>query len=46
MQKKADDELEQQALELKIRQRELELSRAAELERRARLDEEKQRLKV
>jgi hypothetical protein len=46
IEKRANDELAQQALEMKIKQQEIERTRAAELERRVRLEEERQRLKV
>jgi hypothetical protein len=46
IEKRANDELAQQALEMKIKQQEIERNRAAELERRVRLEEERQRLKV
>ena len=46
MEKRASDELIQQALEMKLKQQEIERNRAEELERRVRLEEERQRLKV
>ncbi|UJR22588.1 hypothetical protein I4U23_025633 [Adineta vaga] len=45
IEKLAEDELAQQALEMKIKQQEIERNRAAELERRVKLEEERQRLK-
>ncbi|CAF3282800.1 unnamed protein product [Rotaria sp. Silwood2] len=45
IEKRANDELAQQALEMKIKQQEIERNRAEEYERRARLEEERQRLK-
>jgi hypothetical protein len=42
----ANDELAQQSLEMKAKQQETERNRASELERRIRLEEERQRLKV
>jgi len=44
--KLANDELAQQAIETKAQQQEIERNRAAELERRVKLEEERQRLKV
>jgi GTPase involved in cell partitioning and DNA repair len=46
IEKLANDELEQQAIETKAKQQEIERNRAAELERRVKLEEERQRLKV
>lgn len=46
VEKSADDELLKQALELKIKQQELERKRAAELEKRMKLEEERKRAKV
>ena len=46
IEKYANDELAQQALEIKAKQQEMEKNRAAELERRRKLEEERQRLKV
>lgn len=46
VEKRATDELSQQALEMKIKQQEIERNRAAELERRKKLEEERQRAKV
>jgi hypothetical protein len=46
IEKYANDELAQQALEMKVKQQEIEKNRAAELERRRKLEEERQRLKV
>jgi hypothetical protein len=46
IEKRADDELAQQALEMKAKQQEIERKRAAELEKRVQLEEERQRLKV
>jgi hypothetical protein len=46
IEKLASDELAQQAAEAKSRQQEWERDRAAELERRVKLEEERQRLKV
>ncbi|CAF1506676.1 unnamed protein product [Adineta ricciae] len=43
--KLANDELAQQALERKMKQQEIERNRAAELERRVKLEEERKRLK-
>ncbi|CAF3790122.1 unnamed protein product [Rotaria sordida] len=44
IEKRANDELAQQAREMKLKQQEIERDRAAELERRVRLEEERQRL--
>jgi len=46
IEKYANDELAQQALEIKAKQQEIEKNRAAELERRRKLEEERQKLKV
>ncbi len=46
IEKHANDELAQQALEMKAKQKEIERNRAAELEKRVQLEEERQRLKV
>jgi hypothetical protein len=46
VEKRANDELAEQAVEMKAKQQEIERNRAAELERRVRLEEERQRLKV
>lgn len=46
MEKRANDELTEQSLEMKRKQEEIERNRVAELERRVRLEEERQRLKV
>jgi predicted HTH domain antitoxin len=46
IEKRANDELAQQAVEMKIKQQEVERNRAAELERRVKLEEERKRLKV
>lgn len=46
IEKRATDELSQQAIEMKIRQQETERKRAAELEKRRKLEEERQRPKV
>jgi len=46
IEKRASDELAQQAIEMKAKQQEIESNRAAELEKRVRLEEERQRLKV
>ncbi|CAF3703405.1 unnamed protein product [Rotaria sp. Silwood1] len=45
IEKHANDELVQQAFEMKIKQQEIEKNRAEESERRARLEQERQRLK-
>ncbi|CAF4428955.1 unnamed protein product, partial [Adineta steineri] len=45
IEKLANDELDQQKLEMKEKQQEKERNRAAELERRVKLEEERQRLK-
>ena len=44
--KRANDELAQEELELKVREQENERKRAIEAERRTRLEEERQRSKV
>ncbi|CAF2739920.1 unnamed protein product [Rotaria sp. Silwood2] len=44
IEKRANDELAQQTHEMKLKQQEIERDRAAELERRVRLEEERQRL--
>ncbi|CAF3343764.1 unnamed protein product [Rotaria sp. Silwood1] len=44
IEKRANDELAQQAHEMKLKQQEIERDRAAELERRVQLEEERQRL--
>jgi hypothetical protein len=46
METRATDELSQQAVEMKVKQQEIERNRAAELEKRIKLEEERQRLKV
>ena len=47
VEKRATDELSQQALEMKLKQQqEIERNRAAELEKRRKLEEERQRSKV
>jgi len=46
IEKRANDELAQQALEMKARQQEIERNRGTEFEKRVQSDEERQRLKV
>ena len=46
VEKRANDELSQQALEMKIKQQDMERKRAAELEKRMKLEGERQRSKV
>ncbi len=46
VEKRANDELAQQAVEMKLKQQEMERYRATELEKRLKLEEERQRLKV
>lgn len=46
MERRANEELAQQEREMKAKQLELEKNRATENERRAKLEEERQRLKV
>jgi hypothetical protein len=46
IEKRATDELSQQAVEMKAKQQEIERNRAAELEKRIKMEEERQRLKV